>query len=145
MPADPLSLTFAALADPTRRAILTRLAEGEATVNELVMGVAWRPVLAPRLAPDGDTVSVPLAAAIRAGAVVMWRTYADGMPDEAAAITVLALADLHAATGLPARQPAGIRDQRHPAEQPVHPEETLATLSHHPDPGPAGGIDIGDI
>ena len=35
MRADPLSLTFAALADPTRRAILTRLAEGEATVNEL--------------------------------------------------------------------------------------------------------------
>jgi DNA-binding transcriptional ArsR family regulator len=32
---DPLSLTFAALADPTRRAILSRLAEGEATVNEL--------------------------------------------------------------------------------------------------------------
>ncbi|MFC4117606.1 ArsR/SmtB family transcription factor [Nonomuraea zeae] len=35
MPDDPLSLTFAALADPTRRAILARLAEGEATVNEL--------------------------------------------------------------------------------------------------------------
>src|SRR3954469_15182974 len=35
MPTDPLSLTFAALADPTRRSILTRLAEGEATVNEL--------------------------------------------------------------------------------------------------------------
>jgi DNA-binding transcriptional ArsR family regulator len=32
---DPLSLTFAALADPTRRAILSRLAQGEATVNEL--------------------------------------------------------------------------------------------------------------
>ena len=32
---DPLSLTFAALADPTRRTILVRLAEGEATVNEL--------------------------------------------------------------------------------------------------------------
>jgi DNA-binding transcriptional ArsR family regulator len=32
---DPLSITFAALADPTRRAILSRLAEGEATVNEL--------------------------------------------------------------------------------------------------------------
>jgi DNA-binding transcriptional ArsR family regulator len=32
---DRLSLTFAALADPTRRAILTRLAEGEATVSEL--------------------------------------------------------------------------------------------------------------
>jgi DNA-binding transcriptional ArsR family regulator len=35
MPADQLSLTFAALADPTRRSILTHLAEGEATVNEL--------------------------------------------------------------------------------------------------------------
>ena len=35
MPTDQLSLTFAALADPTRRAILARLAEGEATVNEL--------------------------------------------------------------------------------------------------------------
>ena len=29
----------------------------------------------------------------------MWRTYADDMPDEAAAITILALADLHAAAG----------------------------------------------
>ena len=32
---DPLSRVFAALADPTRRAILERLAEGEATVNDL--------------------------------------------------------------------------------------------------------------
>jgi len=32
---DQLTGTFAALADPTRRAILARLAEGEATVNEL--------------------------------------------------------------------------------------------------------------
>jgi DNA-binding transcriptional ArsR family regulator len=32
---DSLSVTFAALADPTRRAILGRLAEGDATVNEL--------------------------------------------------------------------------------------------------------------
>ena len=32
---DELSQTFAALANPTRRAILARLAEGEATVNEL--------------------------------------------------------------------------------------------------------------
>lgn len=31
-----LDLTFAALSDPTRRAILARLAEGDATVNELV-------------------------------------------------------------------------------------------------------------
>jgi DNA-binding transcriptional ArsR family regulator len=35
MAVDQLSTTFAALADPTRRAILARLAEGEATVNEL--------------------------------------------------------------------------------------------------------------
>ena len=35
MAVDELTSTFAALADPTRRAILTRLAEGEATVNEL--------------------------------------------------------------------------------------------------------------
>jgi DNA-binding transcriptional ArsR family regulator len=35
MPTDQLTKTFAALADPTRRAILGRLAEGEATVNEL--------------------------------------------------------------------------------------------------------------
>jgi DNA-binding transcriptional ArsR family regulator len=33
--ADELSVTFAALADPTRRAILTRLSSGEATVGEL--------------------------------------------------------------------------------------------------------------
>lgn len=32
---DPLSTTFAALADPTRRAMLARLANGEATVTEL--------------------------------------------------------------------------------------------------------------
>jgi DNA-binding transcriptional ArsR family regulator len=33
--ADQLDRTFAALADPTRRAILKQLARGEATVNEL--------------------------------------------------------------------------------------------------------------
>ena len=32
---DPLSVTFAALADPTRRAILARLVDGEAPVTEL--------------------------------------------------------------------------------------------------------------
>jgi DNA-binding transcriptional ArsR family regulator len=35
MEADPLNATFAALADPTRRAILARLASGEASVMEL--------------------------------------------------------------------------------------------------------------
>lgn len=35
MVADQLSATFSALADPTRRAILAKLAKGEASVNEL--------------------------------------------------------------------------------------------------------------
>ena len=35
MASDQLSVTFAALADPTRRAILARLAQGEASVTEL--------------------------------------------------------------------------------------------------------------
>src|SRR5437870_5687153 len=35
MAADPLSATFAALADPTRRAILARLSSGEVSVTEL--------------------------------------------------------------------------------------------------------------
>ena len=35
MAMDPLSLVFGALADPTRRAILNRLTDGEATVAEL--------------------------------------------------------------------------------------------------------------
>ena len=35
MPSDALSTTLAAISDPTRRAILVRLAEGTATVNEL--------------------------------------------------------------------------------------------------------------
>jgi DNA-binding transcriptional ArsR family regulator len=35
MTTDPLDEAFAALADPTRRAILSRLAQGDATVNEL--------------------------------------------------------------------------------------------------------------
>ena len=35
MPSDHLSVTFAALADPTRRAILARLASGECSVTEL--------------------------------------------------------------------------------------------------------------
>ena len=35
MESDPLSLVFSALADPTRRAILARLSEGQANVNDL--------------------------------------------------------------------------------------------------------------
>jgi DNA-binding transcriptional ArsR family regulator len=40
MRADPLDATFAALADPTRRAILARLASGEASVTELAQPFA---------------------------------------------------------------------------------------------------------
>lgn len=43
MRADPLSATFAALADPTRRAILARLASGQATVSELAEPFAITP------------------------------------------------------------------------------------------------------
>ena len=39
-PTDRLSTVLAALADPTRRAILSRLAAGEATVNELAQPFA---------------------------------------------------------------------------------------------------------
>jgi hypothetical protein len=65
---------------------------------ELVVGDAWRPVLTPRQTPaDGARAGVSLVAAIRAGAVVLWRTHVDEMPDEANAITAVALADIHAA------------------------------------------------
>lgn len=43
MAEDQLSSAFAALADPIRRAILTRLAAGEATVNELAEPFAISP------------------------------------------------------------------------------------------------------
>jgi len=44
-PADQLSATFAALADPTRRAILARLMQGDATVNELAATAPQRMTL----------------------------------------------------------------------------------------------------
>jgi DNA-binding transcriptional ArsR family regulator len=43
MALDPLSTTFAALADPTRRAILERLRRGEASVSELAEPFALTP------------------------------------------------------------------------------------------------------
>src|SRR5512132_2574934 len=43
MPTDRLSTTFAALADPTRRAILARLAQGEASVKQLAEPFAISP------------------------------------------------------------------------------------------------------
>jgi DNA-binding transcriptional ArsR family regulator len=59
MSADSLSLAFAALADPTRRAILARLADGERTVGELA-----RP-----FAMSGPAVSKHLKVLERAGLV----------------------------------------------------------------------------
>ncbi|ROS23946.1 helix-turn-helix transcriptional regulator [Cellulomonas sp. PhB150] len=60
---DPLSTTFAALADPTRRAILARLAQGQATVTEL----------AEPFAMSLPTVSRHLTALEKAGLVVKTR------------------------------------------------------------------------
>jgi DNA-binding transcriptional ArsR family regulator len=64
MKSDPLSITFAALADPTRRAILTRLKQGDATVGELA---------APH-AMSLPSVSRHLKVLERAGLVVKGRT-----------------------------------------------------------------------
>ena len=59
--ADPLSVTFAALADPTRRAILARLAAGPATVKELSAPFSM----------SGPAVSKHLSVLRRAGLVTI--------------------------------------------------------------------------
>jgi DNA-binding transcriptional ArsR family regulator len=59
MAADSLSVTFAALADPTRRAILARLVDGAATVKEL----------AAPFAISGPAVSKHLRVLERAGLI----------------------------------------------------------------------------
>jgi DNA-binding transcriptional ArsR family regulator len=59
MAADTLSLTFGALADPTRRAILARLATGAATVKELAAPFAM----------SGPAVSKHLRVLERAGLI----------------------------------------------------------------------------
>jgi DNA-binding transcriptional ArsR family regulator len=64
MAVDELTSTFAALADPTRRAILGRLAEGEATVNEL----------AEPFPISGQAVSKHLKVLERAGLITRGRT-----------------------------------------------------------------------
>jgi DNA-binding transcriptional ArsR family regulator len=60
---DPLSTTFAALADPTRRAILARLTEGAATVTELSAPFAM----------SGPAVSKHLRVLERAGLITRGR------------------------------------------------------------------------
>src|ERR1043165_7876129 len=64
IPADRLSLTLAALADPTRRAILTRLAAGEAPVTEVAEPV---PI-------SGQAVSKHLGVLERAGLTTRGRS-----------------------------------------------------------------------
>ena len=66
---------------------------------QVALALANREIVTPRITPDGGAVGVGLVDALRARAVVMWRMHADVMPDEAAAMTVLALADLHDAAG----------------------------------------------
>src|SRR3954468_24786991 len=63
MSTDALSTTFAALADPTRRAILARLADGPATVKELAAPFAM----------SGPAVSKHLRVLQHAGLVVQGR------------------------------------------------------------------------
>jgi TraM recognition site of TraD and TraG/Type IV secretion-system coupling protein DNA-binding domain len=70
---------------------------GGALRLETALALASSTVVTPRVTADGDLVGVRLIEAMRRRAVVMWRTHADAMPDEAAALTTLALADLHAA------------------------------------------------
>jgi len=60
---DPLSTTFSALADPTRRAILARLTEGPATVKELSAPFAM----------SGPAVSKHLRVLERAGLITRGR------------------------------------------------------------------------
>jgi DNA-binding transcriptional ArsR family regulator len=60
---DPLSATFAALADPTRRAILARLASGECSVTEL----------AEPFEMSMPAVSKHLRVLERAGLIARWR------------------------------------------------------------------------
>jgi DNA-binding transcriptional ArsR family regulator len=63
MATDTLSITFAALADPTRRAILDRLATGPATVKELTAPFAM----------SGPAVSKHLRVLQRAGLITQGR------------------------------------------------------------------------
>jgi hypothetical protein len=72
---------------------------GGAARLQVALALAGREIVTPRITPEGDAVGVSLVNALKERAVVMWRMHADVMPDEAAAMTVLALADLHDAAG----------------------------------------------
>jgi hypothetical protein len=64
---------------------------------ETALALTTSRVVTPRVTPDGNAVAVRLLDALKERAVIMWRTHADTMPDAAAALTAVALADLHAA------------------------------------------------
>jgi hypothetical protein len=68
---------------------------GGAARLQVALALGGREIVTPRITPEGDAVGVSLVSALKERAVVMWRMHADVMPDEAAAMTVLALADLH--------------------------------------------------
>jgi DNA-binding transcriptional ArsR family regulator len=80
--ADRLSLVFAALADPTRRAILARLASGDADVSELIKPFALRQ----------PTISKHLCVLERAGLVIRKRD-AQRRPRALAAVPLKDVAD----------------------------------------------------
>ena len=69
--------------------------DGGAGRLEVALALATREIVTPRITDEGEAVAVGLLEALRQRAVVMWRLHADVMPDEAAAMTVLVLADLH--------------------------------------------------
>jgi hypothetical protein len=68
---------------------------GGASRLEVALALASRQLVTPRITSEGEAVGVRLVEALTQRAVVVWRTHADTMPDEAAALSVLALADLH--------------------------------------------------
>ena len=90
---DRVELHSEVLASPEGR----REIQGGCTRLRAPLALSTRLLVTPRNDPDGDSVAVSVPHALRAGAVVMFRTHADTMPKEAAALTAVALADLHAA------------------------------------------------
>ncbi len=64
---------------------------GGAARLQVALALAGREIVTPRITPEGDAVGVGLVNALKSRAVVMWRTHADVMPDEAAAMTVSGL------------------------------------------------------
>ena len=77
------------LASPEARRDLT----GGILRLRVVAGETWRTVLT----PQSERGAITLPAAMRAGAIVLLRTWVDDLPDEARAITTLFLADAAAA------------------------------------------------